>query len=234
MREPRHWPTQCLTNLLFTENALVQAVPASPILHLGWHGYARPTAQSVYCPSNSILLWATYFAPPHVEPFKMGPVRSLPSSDPAGSKEKKAAPTSGSGGRVPNLLQSFLTPSTVHCTCSLTPFPFQSGKRMTRMLPPSSAGSSTFFPPPQNTGLIAPLPKPSPKCQAQQSPDSSVSREVGHRHGWSKRKAAGADNKGIGVGGSGGCHMYLFIYYGPLMSLSPAVIPPNPSCTHVD
>ena len=98
MREPRHWPTQCLTNLLFTENALVQAVPGSPILHLGWRGYAQPTAQSVYCPSNSIPLWATYLAPPHIVPSKMGPVCSLPSSDPAGSKEKKVAPTSGSGG----------------------------------------------------------------------------------------------------------------------------------------
>ena len=47
------------------KDALVQAGPASPILHLGWHGYAQAPTQSVYCLSNSILLWAPYLAPRH-------------------------------------------------------------------------------------------------------------------------------------------------------------------------
>lgn len=146
---------------------MVQAGPASPILHLGWHGYAQAPTPSVYCPSNSILLWAPYLAPRHTHSL----TRWEQSAVCLLQILLEARRQSGTHrlltqkGRASKRSQPLLIPSTVHLTCSLTRFPFQSGERMTRMLPPSSTGSSPFFPPPQSPGLTAPVSRPSPRCQ---------------------------------------------------------------------
>lgn len=149
------------------KNALVQARPASPILHLGWHGYAEAPSQSVCCPSNSILLWAPNLAPRYTHSlarWEQSTVCLLQILLEA-RRQRSTHWLLTQKGRTSKLSQPLLIPSPVHLTCSLTRFPFQSGERMTRMLPPSSTGSSPFFLPPQSPGLTAPLPRPSPRCQ---------------------------------------------------------------------
>lgn len=149
------------------KDALVQAGPASPILHLGWHGYAQAPTQSVYCLSNSILLWAPYLAPRHTHSltrWEQSTVCLLQILLEA-RRQSSTHRLLTQKGRASKRSQPLLIPCTVHLTCSHTCFPFQSGERMTRMLPPSSTGSSPFFPPPQSPGLTAPVSRPSPRCQ---------------------------------------------------------------------
>ena len=150
----------------FTFHRRMEAGRAFPILHLGWHGYAEAPSQSVYCASNSILLWAPNLAPCHTHSlarWEQSEVCLLQILLEA-RRQHGTHRLLTQKGRTSKLSQSLLIPSPVHLTCSLTRFPFQSGERMTRMLPPSSTGSSPFFPPPQSRGLTAPLPRPSPRC----------------------------------------------------------------------
>lgn len=105
---------------------------------------------------------------------------------------------------------------------------------MTRILPPSSAGSSTFFSPPQSPGLMAPLPSPSPMCKVCLSPGSSVPRDEGHRAVLGQKKQAGTDAK-VRRGGHIGLFIYCFTFSGlrvlhrsPSHVLVPAAIPLQP------
>ena len=93
MREPRHWPTQCLANLRFTEECIGAGQASLSHLASGMAWLCRGP--------KSICLLPIKFHPPlgtepcpslYTQPCKMGAVHSLPSSDPAGSKKTTQHP----------------------------------------------------------------------------------------------------------------------------------------------
>lgn len=114
---------------------------------------------------------------------------------------------------MPKLFRPLLTPHRLPHVRSHS-LPSLAWERMTRILPPSSAGSSPFFSPPQSPGLMALLLSPSPMCQVCLSPGSSVPRDEGHRAVLGQKKQAGTDAKG-----QRGGHIGLFIHCFPCSGL---------------
>lgn len=146
----------------------------------------------------------------------------------------KAAPTGFwlRRGERPNVRSPSSSPSTVHLTCSLTRFPFQSGE--------NDKNASSLA---QQVLPLPPSPEPWSYSSCFMGPAPGVRSfrlwEAGYRQGWSQREGVCADTKGMEVG-----HMYLLIYYFtfrglrvpqlPSCVLVPSVIPLKPSCTYVD